>query len=366
MDAFMQDCLELAAERVRRGQLDRRTFLAGLAALGIGPVALGSREAMAQAKEIVLVNWGGDALKYFGLAWGEPFTKDTGIPVIVDGTGPSLGKIKAMVDAKKVTWDVCDSGGSSCIPMGKQGYLEEIDYSVVDKTKVLRPQFAYKWGIANYFYSYVIAYDTTKLGGKLPKTWADFWNTKDFPGKRTLRKDLEGIMEAALMADGVPIDKIYPIDIDRAFKKIKEIKSETIFWSSGAESQQLIRDGEVVMGSIWSTRVNALAHDTDERISWTWNQGILADGAWVVPKGNPGGKDAFKFIASTQVPERQIALFMAFGNSPANPAALPLVPEDKKRWNPTSNADVQLPINAEWQAEHREKLNNDLLDLISS
>jgi putative spermidine/putrescine transport system substrate-binding protein len=362
MDAFTKDCVELAIGRVKRGELDRRTFLAGLTALGLVPMA----GAEAAAKEIVLVNWGGDALKFFATAWGEPYTKESGVKVVLDGTGPSVGKIKAMVDAKKVTWDVCDSGSGSCLVMGRQGYLDEFDYSVVDKSKLLRPQFAYDWGIANYFFSYVIAYDTAKFGDKAPKGWADFWDLKAFPGKRTMRKDVQGTLEAALMADGVPIGKVYPIDVERAFKKLKEIKSEIIFWASGAESQQLIRDGEVTMGSLWNTRVNALVADTKERITWTWNQGILCDGVWVVPKGNPAGKDVYKFIASTQVPERQIALFLAFGNGPANPAAIPLVPAEKKRFDPASNAEVQLPIYAAWYGEHQERVNNDFLDLISS
>jgi putative spermidine/putrescine transport system substrate-binding protein len=366
MDAFTRDCLELALERLNRGELDRRSFLAGLAALGLAPVIRGGGEAHAATTEIVGVNWGGDALKHFATAWGEPYAKDTGIKVVWDGTGPSAGKMKAMVEAKNVTWDVCDSGSGTCLIVGKQGYLDEFDYTIVDKTKLLRPQFAYKWGIANYLFSYVIAYDTAKFGSKAPKSWADFWNLKEFPGKRTMRKDIQGTLEAALMADGVPLESVYPIDVPRAFKKLKEIKNDTIFWAAGAESQQLIRDGEVSMGSLWNTRVNALVADTKERIAWTWNQGILCDGVWVVPKGNPAGKDVYKFIASTQIPERQIVLFMAFGNGPVNPAAIPLVPAEKKRFDPGSNAEVQLAIQAAWYGENQDRVNNEFLDLISS
>ena len=365
MDAFARDCLELAVARLKRGELDRRTFLAGLAALGIAP-ALDGGEAHAAASEIVAVNWGGDALKYMKTAWGDPYVKDTGINVVWDGTGPSAGKIKAMVESKHVTWDVCDSGSGSTLVMGKNGYLDEFDYGIVDKGKLLKPQFAYKWGMANYLFSYVIAWDSAKFGDKKPKSWADFWNLKEFPGKRTMRKDIQGSLEAALMADGVPFDKIYPIDVDRAFKKLKEIKDQTIFWAAGAESQQLLRDGEVTMGSLWNTRVNALVKDTNERITWIWEQGILCDGCWVVPKGNPAGKDVYKFIASTQIPERQVMLFDLFGNGPANPAAIPLVPADKKRFDPGSNAEVQLAIQAAWYGENQDRVNNDFLDLVSS
>lgn len=364
---FLKDCIELAVERVNRGEIDRREFLWGLAALGVTPVVLGGAEAQAQVKEIVVVNWGGDALKHFGTAWGEPYAKDTGIKVFIDGTGPSEGKMRAMVDSKKVTWDVCDSGSGTCLIMGKAGYLEEYDYSIIDANKVPKG-FAYKWGIANYLFSYVLAYDKTKFGGKVPKTWADYWNLKEFPGKRTTRKDIQGTLEIALMADGVPPDKLYPIDVKRAFAKIKEIKKDIIFWAAGAESQQLLREGEVTMGNLWNTRVNALHRDTNGRIDWTWNQGILCPGVWVTPKGNPAGKEAFKFVASTQIPERQVKLLELFGNGAANPAAAPLVPEALRRFDPgyPDNAKQQIPIYAEWYGEHQQQVNNDFLDLIAS
>jgi len=365
MDAFARDCIEIGLDRLQRGGIGRRTFLTALGALGAVSMFDGP-EALAAAKEIVLVNWGGDAVKHFTTAFTEPYFKDTGTKVVIDGTGPSVGKIKAMVDAKKVTWDVCDSGSASCAIMSRQGYLDEFDYTLVDKAKLLRPQLAYKNGAANYFFSYVLAYDTAKFGGSPPKSWADFWNLKAFPGKRTLRKDVQSSLEAALQADGVPIDKIYPIDVPRAFKKLKEIKKETIFWSSGAESQQLMRDGEVTMGCLWNTRVNALVRDTNEKISWTWNQALLCDGVWVVPKGNPAGKDVYKFIASTYAPERQLALFQAFGNGPVVPAAVAMIPADKKRFDPASNAAVQVPVNAEWYGENLERVNNEFLDLVSS
>ena len=36
------------------------------------------------------------------------------------------------------------------------------------------------------------------------------------------------------MADGVAPDKLYPLDVDRAFKKLEEIKPNiTVWWTSG-------------------------------------------------------------------------------------------------------------------------------------
>ena len=367
--AFMRDAVELAAERVVRGELDRRTFLRGLTLLGLGAaIAPGLAEAQ-KPKEIVMVNWGGDALKHFYDAWGKPYETDTGVKVVVDGTGPSAGKMRAMVEAKNVTWDVCDSGSGTCLELGKQGFFDEFDYGIVDPKKV-PPGFAYKWGIANYLFSYVLVYDKAKFGNNPPKSWKDFWDLKAFPGKRTMRKDIQSPLEIALMADGAPPDqkRIYPIDEKRAFDKLKQIKEQTIFWTSGAQSQQLLREGECSMGCLWNTRATALLRDTNGRVDFTWNQGLLCPGVWVVPKGNPAGKAVYDFVKSTQIPERQITLLKAFGNGPANPAAVPLVPAELRRFDPgyPDNAKVQLPIYAEWYGDNQGRMLNQFIDLVSS
>ncbi len=348
--------------------LDRRTFLQ---ALGLAPVVLsnGHAEAQGKPKEIVVANWGGDAVKHYQDAWGKPFEGDAGIKVVVDGTGPTPGKLRAMVEAKNVTWDVADSNPGACLLLGKAGILEEMDYKVVDRAKV-HPSFAYRWGIANYLFSYVLAYDKTKFGSNPPRSWKDFWDVKAFPGKRTLRKDLPGMLEVALMADGVPADpkKLYPVDEKRALDMIRKIKSQTVFWTSGAQSQELLRDGECTMGCIWNTRATALHRDTKGRIDFTWNQGVLSPGVWVVPKGNPAGRAVYDFIKSTQIPDRQVKLLVAFGNGPANPAAEPLVPAELRRFDPgyPDNAKLQVPIDGEWYAEHQDRALANYIDAIST
>ena len=356
----------VASDLSRGNKLDRRQFLALCAALGAGSMLPG-RDVWAKDKEVVVANWGGDTGKALTTAFLNPFTAETGIKTINDGSGTPEGKIKAMVESKNVIWDVIDTGVGTIRALGDAGYLKEIDYSIVDKKKVA-PDFAYKYGIANYLFSYVLAYDQTKFGGKPPTSWADFWNLKDFPGKRAMRKDIQGSLEIALMADGVPMDKIYPIDEKRAFAKLKEIKKDTIFWSSGSESQQLLREGEVTMAEMWSTRVTALAKDSNGRVTWTWNQGILCPGVWAVPKGNPGGKDAFRFIASAQDPQRQIELFKLIRGGPANPAAAQIMPADMVRFDPghPDNAKLQLKIGYEWYGKNQIRVSDQYLDFLAS
>lgn len=364
--SFAEDCLEVASELGRDG-LSRRDMLRAALALGIAPAALaaGSRAAQAQArKEVVVVNFGGDAIKAFDEAFVKPFAAQGG-RMVLDGSGALNGKILTMVQSGHVTWDICDAGITTLAELGPHKALEKIDYSIVDKSKVL-PEFAYDEGVVNYMFSTILAWDKSKI--KEQPTVADFFDTKKYPGRRMMRKDSQAMLEFALLADGVPLDKLYPLDVKRAFAKIATIRKDLLFWSSGSESQSLMRDGECVMGLLWHTRGNILRRETQGRVDYTFKDGLLQPGLWVVPKGNPAGKEAFVAIASMQQPEGQIKLLAAMGNGPANPAAQSMVPQDQRAMNPAdpSNAAMQAKINAEWYKNNHSKTFQAYLDLISS
>lgn len=351
---FARDCVEVAAARLARGDIDRRTFLQALALLGAVPAAatLGGRPAAAAAKELVVVNWGGPAVEAYAKAFGAPFEKATGTKVVIDGTGPLGSKIKAMVDAKAVTWDVVDTGTGTTLVLQKQGVIQPIDYKIVDKAK-MQEIFAYEYGVPNYMFSFVLAYNKAKVK-TAPTGWKDFWDLAKFPGGRTLRKQPNGMLEACMMAAGRDPKSVYPIDIDLAVGKLKEIKASVIAWNSGSQSQELFRTGEVVMGNIWHTRANLLSDETKGDVTWIWKDGIVTAGMWNVPKLNPAGTEAaMKFIASSQDPQQQLVLFEAMGNGPANPEGAKLVPADKRHIDPgqPENLAVQVLQNGPWYEE---------------
>jgi putative spermidine/putrescine transport system substrate-binding protein len=354
LQTFAEDRAEILA-------MTRRGALAGAGALALA----GAGAARAQAKEVVLANFGGDAVKAMTEAFVVPYEKKTGGKMVIDGSGPSNGKMKTMVQAKNVTWDIVDSGLGGTGELGPAGLLEEIDYSVVDKNKVTAG-FAYKYGVCNYMFSTVQAWDSSKVKEK--PTLADFFDFKKYPGKRLMRKDSQAMYELALMADGVPADKLYPLDTARALKKIAAIKKDLLFWSSGAESQSMLRDGEVVMGWLWHTRANLLQRDTNKKITYSFDGGLLQPGLWVVPKGNPAGKQAMVAIASMQEPEGQVKLLASMGNGPANPAAAALVPADLKAVDPGSpeNVRVQAKIDADWYEKNYARTRQEFLDMIAS
>lgn len=360
---FAKDAAEIVLRKFRDGQLDRRGFLAALGALGLS-VALRPGTAHAAENEIVLCNWGGTAVDAFQKAYGIPFTAKTGMKLVIDGAGPSNGAIRTMVQNGNVIWDVADSSLVDGKGLGGAGFLTPIDYSVIDRKKVMEG-YAQDYAIANYTFANILAYNREKTKADLT-SWADFLDFDKYPGKRTMCKWVDGQLEPILLADGVKPEDLYPLDVDRALKKLEPYLKEFIFWDGGAQSQQLFRDGEVVMGNIWHTRAKLL-RDENPNMTWTWNQNLLFCGAWVVPKNNPSGKKVFDFINAALEPQAQIDLMRIMGNGPTNPAAEALMTDADRKLSPTSPANTkgQVLVSSDYYGTHEAELQNRFLDFIS-
>lgn len=149
------------------------------------------------AADIVFSSWGGTTQDAQKAAWADKFTEKTGIKVLQDGP-TDYGKIKAMVEANGVTWDVVDVEGDYAAQAGKGGMLEKLDFSVIDKSK-LDPRFVTDYSVGSFYYSFVIGCNADAVEA-CPKSWSDLFDTAKFPGKRTFYKwSAPGVIEAALL-----------------------------------------------------------------------------------------------------------------------------------------------------------------------
>ncbi len=367
---FQKDCIEILQTRLAKGRINRRDFAMGMAAL-LGSTAFGLRPdaAQAQSGQLVFVNWGGDAGPAYDAAYGQAFLADTGITVRQDGSGPTEGAIAAQFESGNPSWDIVDADPFSAEALGKKGMIEPIDYSVVDRSK-MREGFGWDHAASSYFYSYIIAYDKTRFGDNPPTSMADFFDTEKFPGKRSLYKWGVGMWEAALLADGVAPEDLYPLDIPRAHAKLEAFKEHVVaYWGGGSESQSILLNGEASMALIWSTRAKLIEEDSGGDIGFIWDQGLIAPGSMAVIKGNPGGAEAaMNFIASAQDPEKQLVMFRMLAQGPANPAADALLPPEEARFNPVDPANfaVQIPLDMAWYEENYGPVLDEFLAIISS
>ena len=348
-------------DRLAMERRDVLKILGGALTAGVLPAG----RAFAADSELVLQNWGGAAEKAVLAAFSDPTKAITGLTLVVDGSGSMVGKVKAMVDAKHVTVDVMDLPLGDGAQIGQQGLLEDIDYTIVDKNKV-PPGMTTQWGVASYFFSYIFAVNEKRAKDKIPKSWADFWNVKDFPGKRGLPGYSQGVWEAALLADGVAPDKLYPLDLDRATRKIKEIKPDAVFWKTGAQSEDFLRQGEVTASLMWSNRA-MIVRRSMKSITWGWDNAILVASAWSTPKDNPAGrKAAMEFINLALDPAGQAKVFDIVGMSPSNPAANALIPVEDQPFNAAAHTEKQVKLDNDWWAKHADEAEARYVEAISS
>lgn len=321
------------------------TVLAAGMAAGIGGVAL--------AEDMVFTSWGGTTQDAQAASWAKPFTEKTGINVRQDGP-TDYGKLKAMVESGNVDWDVVDVEYDFAIAAAKMGLLEPIDFGVVDRAAI-DPRFVTDDAVGSFYYSFVIGYNKDALKGE-PASWADVFDTAKFPGKRSFYKwSAPGVLEAALMADGVAPDKLYPLDLDRAFAKLDTIKSDIIWWGGGAESQQLLASGEAPIGSFWNGRIFAIQQEGGN-VGISWNQNLTAADMLVVPKGAKNKDAAMKFLAEATSASGQAKLAAATGYAPVNLKSKAEMDPAVVAELPDAHVESQINLDMTYWAEHRDEI----------
>jgi len=220
------------------------------ALLGVSFCVLATHSALpALADQITFVSQGGAYQKAQTIAILDPSAKKLGITINQDSIPDAWPAIKSQVASGKPTWDVVDVPTGYCLRGGEQGLLEKLDFSKLPNGAAMPEAYRSPYSVAYEFYSSVLAYSQKKFSAEAaPNSWADFWDVKAFPGPRSLRNHPVDNIEAALMADGVAADKLYPLDVDRAFKKLDEIhKHINVWWSTGQQPAQLLVDKEVVL-----------------------------------------------------------------------------------------------------------------------
>ena len=308
----------------------------------------------AAAAPIVFASWGGTTQSAQQKEWAVPFTQASGVQVLMDGP-TDYGKLKAMVDSGNVQWDVVDVEGDFAYAALRDGLVEPIDYSVVNKAK-LDPRFMSPGAVGSFYYSFVLGYNKATFKNGAPANYADLFDTKRFPGKRTFYKwSAPGVLEVALLADGVAPDKLYPLDLDRAFKKLDTIKSDTVWWSGGAQSQQLMASGEAPLGVFWNGRLHAL-QQTGVDVGVSWNQNLTAADMLVVPKGAKHKDEAMKFLATATSAQAQANFAAETGYAPVNLKSAALLPADVAKTQPDQYKATQINLDMKYWADHRDEI----------
>jgi putative spermidine/putrescine transport system substrate-binding protein len=292
----------------------------------------------------------------------DPFTKETGIEVVI---APStMAKMLAMVKSGNIELDVADAGLDGLITLYKAGALAPIDYAgwkYTDPNDIPK-QYRADATLGIYLYASVLGYNKESFpSGTQPKDWTEFWDTQKFPGPRMLADMASGTpnLEFALIADGVPMDGIFPIDIDRAFKAMSRIKPHIKkFWDTGALSAQMLADRDVVLGSIWNGRLQAVA-DKGAPLAIEWNQHMLQVQAYGIFGSAKNKKEAQLLLDYSMNPKANAGVGMELNYGPVNRKSFALLPADIIAKLPGSPENMKrcFAQDVNWWDENRAKVN---------
>lgn len=314
----------------------------------------------AMAQNLTVVNFGGANGAAQKKAYIDPFEK-TGTKVTMVEYNGEQAKIKAMVEAKKVTWDVVEVESPDLSRGCDEGLFEKLDWSKVGNKADFQKAAVHECGVGTFVWSTVMAYNADKLK-TAPTTWADFWDTKKFPGKRGMRKGARYNLEFALMADGVKPADVYKVlatkdGAERAFKKMTELKPNIQWWEAGAQPPQFLVAGDVAMTTAYNGRIDA-AQREGKNLQITWTGGIYDLDYWVMPKGTPNKDAALKFIALASSPDAQAEYAKAISYGPTNNKALAKLDAKVLAQLPTSpaNSKEALQFNVGFWADQGEAL----------
>lgn len=331
-----------------------------IGAAAVAALSLFGLPGAAKAQDsLTVVSWGGVYQDAERFALFQPTAKDMGITINED-TLSGLAEIRLQVQSGAVTWDIVELGTSGCVQGAAEGLFEPLDYNVINTDGMAPNTYAEHW-IGVMYYSTVLAWNTDKYGDNPPQSWADFWDVEKFPGSRALWNSPDTMLELALMADGVAPDELYPIDVDRAFAKMNEIRANIdVWWTSGAQSAQLIKDGEVDMIALWVSRVIGAIKD-GANADYTFNQGVIDIGCMTVPRGSPKKELAMRVLAEFVSPDKQANLPMHIDYGPVNAKAYDtgkISAEKQKTLNSAShNLALQVAFDPKFWADNGPALN---------
>ncbi|MEQ6249624.1 extracellular solute-binding protein [Sulfitobacter sp. HNIBRBA3233] len=334
------------------------------------------------ANEMTIVSWGGAYSNSQQKAYHEPYMEKTGVSIINDeSSAEAVAKLRAMNEAGNVTWDVVDVVAADAIRLCDEGLAMEIDpeedlAAAPDGTSAeddFGDLLVSDCFIPQIVYSTTFGYRTDMVpeGVDAPSDVCSIFDLETYPGKRSLEKRPIANMEWALLCDGVAKDEIYDVlateeGQDRALAKLDTIKDDVIWWSAGADTPQLLADGEIFMGSTYNGRLFSAIVEQDQPIGMLWDAQMFDLDGWIIPTGLSDervarAKDFIKFATDTQRLADQAA-YISYG--PARKSSAPLVGQhaelgiDMAPHMPTdpANSENTFLYNYEFWADYRDDI----------
>ncbi|WP_265519624.1 ABC transporter substrate-binding protein [Nitratireductor luteus] len=344
-------------------------FIAGYGAgvivgilVGVLCLAAPSRVEAGEGGQLVMAATGGDYERKLKEIVFEPFSRETGIEVVLVGgaAGEFWAKAKAMSEIGRLEWDMLEAGSGDVYVPERNSLLLDLgeDCALVPRAKSDGAgEVCHRFGVVPTYGATLLTANRDMFEGDTPRNWSDFFNIEAFPGPRSLPSfgTPWRVLIGALLADGVEPGDLFPLDLDRAFKKLEEIRPHiSLWWRTGDQIQRALRDREIAMTLVWNTRIDFLLNE-GLPLQRIWEGSTLNEAHWVVFKGAPNRKNALRFLNwYFDHPEVQAAFARAVATSPTTKSALALLPASEQENSPVfpDNLKGVVKVDYEWLAQH--------------
>ncbi len=309
---------------------------------------------------LVVVSYGGGAYQQsHKTCFLEPFSEAHSVRTESVVWGAEYGRLQEMVRSGRVVWDVVEVTAAQFSRGQDDGLFAELASKLSPDafSAIAGGPDVSSFGVPNVFWSTVLAY-RHDFFPTAPTTWKDFWDLSSFPGPRALYNDPRGNLEFALLADGVAREALYPLDVDRAFTKLDQIKPAIkVWWSDGTEPVRLLLTDQVALTSAWSGRIFASAQARSE-LGYTWQGAAHELDYWVVPRGGKQTPLASDFIRFASTPDAMACQAEITAYGPANAHALGEVKAAVLPHLPTApdNWAVSFVIDSDWWSQNEEEM----------
>ena len=346
-------------------------------------LAAGAVSAQDMADSMTIVSWGGAYQNSQVKAYAEPYmAANPGVSITWDeSSNEAVAKLRAQAEAGNITWDLVDVEGPDSQRLCDEGLAMEIDFDEdlaagedgSTATEDFGPSVINDCFIPQIVFSTTFGYrtDVADWNGATPDSLCAIFDLEKFPGKRSLEKRPKKNLEWALLCDGVAKEDLYDVldedgGVDRALAKLDTIKDQVVWWSAGADTPQLLADGEVVMGSTYNGRLFSVIEEQKQPVAMLWDWQVFDFDGWIIPADLPEDrlarvKDFVKFATDTQRLADQAA-YISYG--PARKSSAPLVGEhaelgiDMAPHMPTDpeNSKNTFVYNYEFWADYRDDI----------
>jgi putative spermidine/putrescine transport system substrate-binding protein len=290
-----------------------------------------------ESDTVVFADYGGTTRTARSEAFTTPFSSEFGVRPVFADADPA--KLALFAERKSAEWDLIDLDSWDVVRFSEQGLLAKLPSDVTRADLVPKEYQPYASG--GYNASVGFGYRTD--GDATPKTWADFYDLEKFPGKRALPNWAYFQAESALLADGVACDQLYPLDLDRAFAKLDEIRDEVLFYDSFGQAVQYLAQGSVSMALLPNSRVQVLK-DQELPVDFSWQDAFWQWTAAAVPKHAPHSDAAFALVDFMSQPETQAQMARLTKYGPMNSKAEKLLDEETLKQLPNSHLDTACEV----------------------